>query len=129
MERSLRKVIQDVPIGKLLIQTDPHTNEPQLHYCKLPADIASRQVILMDATIATGAAVIMAIRVLMEHSVPEDQIKVVCLVGAPQGVVAAASMFPRVVFIVGEIDWAGLSEQYWILPGVGNFGDRYFGTD
>jgi uridine kinase len=73
MERALREVVQDIPLGKLLIQTDTqhHGHQPQLHYCKLPKDIAGRVVLLADAQIATGAAGLMAIRVLLDHGVRE----------------------------------------------------------
>lgn len=54
MEQGLRSVVKDVPIGKLLIQTDAYSGEPQLHYCKLPLDIANRYVYVMDSSIATG---------------------------------------------------------------------------
>ncbi len=86
-------------------------------------------VLLLDATIATGAAMTMAIRVLLDHNVAEEKIIVCTLVAAPQGVAAIASLFPKIKIIVGEVDWQGLSHDYHIVPGVGNFGDRYFGTE
>lgn len=129
MERGLRNVCQDITIGKLLIQTDARTLEPQLHYCKLPDDIAARHVLLLDATIATGAAAIMAVRVLLEHGVLEERIVLLTLVATPQGLSAVTMAFPRLRVVTSEVDWKGLDEHYWITPGLGNFGDRYFGTE
>ncbi|ORZ38393.1 uracil phosphoribosyltransferase-domain-containing protein [Catenaria anguillulae PL171] len=128
MEASLRRVSKDAQIGKLLIQSSPVTGEPELHYCKLPQDIAQRAILLMDATIATGACAMMAIRVLLDHNVPEDRIVLATLIAAPPGLHAVARAFPKVRVVVSEVD-AQVNERYWILPGVGNFGDRYFGSD
>jgi uridine kinase len=127
MEAGLRQVCPNISIGKLLIQTDPRTSEPQLHYCKLPADISKRHVLLMDATIATGAATVMAIRVLLDHDVPEENIIMLCFLSTPQGLQMISSMFPLVRVVTSEVDWKGVNDKFWIIPGMGNFGDRYFG--
>lgn len=129
MERSLRKVCQDVPIGKILIQTHPKTLEPQLHYCKLPPDIHQRSVLLMDASIGTGAAAIMAIRILLDHSVKPDKIILMAMVGAPEGLCTVSKMFPAVQIVVSQVDKEGLDSNCYIQPGMGNYGDRYFGTE
>jgi uridine kinase len=121
MEASLRRVCKDVAIGKLLIQTSPTSGEPELHYCKLPSDIANCFVLLMDATIATGAAAIMAIRVLLDHDVPEDHIIFTTLIAAPPGLHALARVFPKVKVVVSEVDQC-ISDAYHILPGIGNYG-------
>lgn len=75
MEAGLKRVFSDVVIGKLLIQTDPSTGEPELHYCKLPKEINNYNIVLMDAMVGTGAAALMAIRVLLDHEVPEVENK------------------------------------------------------
>ncbi|KAJ3053899.1 Uridine-cytidine kinase-like 1 [Rhizophlyctis rosea] len=127
MEQGLRSVVKDIPIGKILIQTDPSTGEPQLHYCKLPADIKDRYVLISDAQIATGAAALMAIRVILDHDVPEDRIIFLTLIAAPLGVHTIANAFPAVRIVASEVD-KELDEWLHIVPGFGNFGDRYFGT-
>lgn len=150
MEKALRTVINELPIGKILIQTDQRTGEPTLNYCKLPSDISQRYVILTDATLATGendggnesareietddpyngllgAAALMAIRVLLEHLVPEDRIIFLCLIAAPPGIHTISNAFPKVRIVTSAVD-AKLNELFHILPGIGNFGDRYFGT-
>ncbi|VEL20792.1 unnamed protein product [Protopolystoma xenopodis] len=81
----------------------------------------------MDSTVATGAAAIMAIRVLVEHDVPEDRIILASLIMAPQGVYSVAYTYPQAHIVTTAVD-NGLTDDYHIVPGVGNFGDRYFGT-
>ncbi|KAJ3152085.1 Uridine-cytidine kinase-like 1 [Geranomyces michiganensis] len=127
MEQGLRSVVKDIPIGKMLIQTDQSTGEPQLHYCKLPADITSRYVLVSDAQIATGAAALMAIRVIIDHEVPADRIIFLSLLASPLGLHTIARAFPEVRIVVAEVD-KEIDEQGHLCPGFGNFGDRYFGT-
>jgi len=124
MERALRKVVLGIPIGKLLIQGDS-TGEPQLHYCKLPPHISSSWVLLGDAICATGSAAMMAIRVLLDHGVPESRILYLAALCAPQGVAALARAFPTVRIITAKID-KGLAPDLTIVPGIGFFGARYF---
>merc|ERR1719489_299214 len=73
MEQALCEVCKDVTIGKILIQTNLDTGEPELHYTRLPKDIQDQYIFLLDATVATGAAAMMAIRVLLDHDVPEEK--------------------------------------------------------
>ncbi|KAI8911227.1 uridine-cytidine kinase-like 1-like protein [Powellomyces hirtus] len=127
MEQGLRSVVKDIPIGKMLIQTDQSTGEPQLHYCKLPNDVSSRYVLLSDAQIATGAAALMAIRVILDHDVPQERILFLSLIASPAGLHTIARAFPQVRVVVAEVD-KEIDEQGHIVPGFGNFGDRYFGT-
>ncbi|KAI9490878.1 uracil phosphoribosyltransferase-domain-containing protein [Zychaea mexicana] len=129
METGLRRVYNDAVIGKILIQTDPSTGEPQLHYCKLPADVKDHYVILMDATIGTGAAGLMAIRVLLDHEVPENHIILTVFLAAPVGLNVIAKAFPRVKIVTSMVDPVLSKETLYIEPGIGNFGDRYFGTE
>ncbi|KAM7534409.1 hypothetical protein Aperf_G00000112339 [Anoplocephala perfoliata] len=126
-EPSLTAVCKDVRLGKILIQTNPETLEPELHYLRLPSDIKDCYVMLMDTTVASGAAAIMAMRVLVEHDVPEDHIILVSLIMAIQGVHSVAYTYPNAHIVTSAID-PGLTDDYHILPGIGNFGDRYFGT-
>ncbi len=100
----------------------------KLHYLRLPSDIKNSIVLLMDATLATGAAAMMAIRVLLDHSVEEHNIILVSLLMADQGVHNVAYAFPKVRIVTTAID-PDLSDNCYILPGCGNFGDRYFGTE
>ncbi|XP_072591406.1 uridine-cytidine kinase-like 1 isoform X11 [Vulpes vulpes] len=128
MEPALRAVCKDVRIGTILIQTNQHTGEPELHYLRLPKDISDDHVILMDCTVSTGAAAMMAVRVLLDHDVPEDKIFLLSLLMAEMGVHSVAYAFPRVRIITTAVD-KRVNDLFRIIPGIGNFGDRYFGTD
>ncbi|XP_058640861.1 uridine-cytidine kinase-like 1a isoform X1 [Onychostoma macrolepis] len=128
MEPALRAVCKDVRIGKILIQTNLDSGEPELHYLRLPRDISEDHVILMDSTVSTGAAAMMAVRVLLDHDVQEDKIVLVSLLMAELGVHSVAYAFPRVKIITTAVD-KSLDDLLHVIPGIGDFGDRYFGTD
>lgn len=128
LEPALCEVYKDACIGKILIQTNESTGEPELHYLRLPSDIKNDRVLLMDATLATGAAAIMGIRVLLDHSVEEQNIFLVSILMSEQGVHNVAYAFPKVKIITTAVD-PELNSFWNLLPGMGNFGDRYFGTE
>ncbi|XP_063700015.1 uridine-cytidine kinase-like 1 isoform X1 [Culicoides brevitarsis] len=128
MEQAVSDVCKHIRIGKILIQTNQQTGEPELYYLRLPNDIKDYKVILMDATCATGAAAIMAIRVLLDHDVPPENILLVSLLMAKIGVHSIAYAFPKVKIITSAID-PEINEKFYVIPGIGNFGDRYFGTE
>uniref|UniRef100_H2Z972 uridine/cytidine kinase n=1 Tax=Ciona savignyi TaxID=51511 RepID=H2Z972_CIOSA len=137
MEPALFSVTKDIRLGKILIQTNAATEEPEvgweLHYIRVPRKISEDHVILMDATVATGAAAMMAIRVLLDHDVKEENILLVSLLMADTGVHSVAYAFPKVQIVTTAVDHQ-LNDRYHILPGfgeyrLGNFGDRYFGTE
>ena len=128
MEDALTEVCQDIRVGKILIQTSRETGEPELYYLRLPKDIKDYRVILMDATVATGAAAMMAIRVLLDHEVPEENINLVSLLMAESGVHTIAYAFPQVNIVTTAVD-PEINDKFHVLPGIGNFGDRYFGTE
>ncbi|XP_065112250.1 uridine-cytidine kinase-like 1 isoform X1 [Paramisgurnus dabryanus] len=128
MEQALMAVCKDIRLGKILIQTNHDTGEPELHYLRLPKDITEDYVILMDSTVSTGAAALMAVRVLLDHDVQEDKIFLLSLLMAEMGVHSVAYAFPKVRIITTAVD-KKVSDEFHIIPGIGNFGDRYFGTD
>ncbi|KRY12423.1 Uridine-cytidine kinase-like 1, partial [Trichinella patagoniensis] len=128
METALREVLKDCIISKILIQTNPDSMEPELYYLTLPKEISSYHILLMDATVATGAAAMMAIRILLDHDVPEENITLLALLMAETGVQSVAYAFPKVRLVTTAVD-KQLSPNYHIIPGIGNFGDRYFGTE
>lgn len=100
----------------------------QLHYLRLPKDISEDHVVLMDCTVSTGAAAMMAVRVLLDHDVQEDKILLVSLLMAEMGIHSVAYAFPQVKIITTAVD-KKVNDLFHIIPGIGNFGDRYFGTD
>ncbi|XP_008317491.1 uridine-cytidine kinase-like 1a isoform X2 [Cynoglossus semilaevis] len=128
MEPALRAVCKDVRIGKILIQTNLDSGEPELHYLRLPKDIGEDHVILMDSTVSTGAAAMMAVRVLLDHEVQEEKIMLVSLLMAELGVHSVAYAFPKVKIITTAVDQS-LDDFLHVIPGIGDFGDRYFGTN
>ncbi|XP_068135910.1 uridine-cytidine kinase-like 1 isoform X4 [Hyperolius riggenbachi] len=128
MEQALTAVCKDIRLGKILIQTNHNTGEPELHYLRLPKEIGEDYVILMDSTVSTGAAAMMAIRVLLDHDVQEEKIFLLSLLMAEMGVHSVAYAFPRVRIISTAVD-KRVNKHFHIIPGIGNFGDRFFGTD
>ncbi|GJN90267.1 hypothetical protein Rhopal_003268-T1 [Rhodotorula paludigena] len=145
LEKGLRRVVQDVPVGSVLIQSDKTTGEPLLYQVALPQCLtasaesaAQSYVLLLDSQIGTGAAALMAVRILLDHGVREDHIIVsTILVSRVGGVWALKRAFPGVRIVSSAAD-DGLEERwetahngekkkiFTILPGLGSFGDRYF---
>jgi uracil phosphoribosyltransferase len=128
MEAELRAVTPAIRIGKILIQRDKVTKLPHLHYAALPADIAQRHVLLLDPMLATGGTALAAIQLLIDRGVPEEHIVFVSVLAAPEGLAAVGNRFPRVRVVTSTIE-SGLNENAYMMPGIGDFGDRYFGTD
>ncbi|KAI3713249.1 hypothetical protein L1987_71823 [Smallanthus sonchifolius] len=99
----------------------------QLIYEKLPKDIASRQVLLLDPVLASGDSALEAISLLLNKGVSESNIIFLNLIAAPEGIHAVCRQYPRLKIVTSEID-EGLNEHSRVIPGMGDFGDRYFGT-
>ncbi|KAK2366275.1 uridine kinase [Trifolium repens] len=127
MENALRACCKGIKIGKILIHGHG-TNGRQLIYEKLPSDIASRHVLLLDPVLATGNSAIKAISLLLKKGVPESNIIFLNLIASPQGINAVFERFPMLKLVTSEID-ATLNENSRVIPGLGEFGDRYFATD
>ncbi|KKY29215.1 putative uracil phosphoribosyltransferase [Phaeomoniella chlamydospora] len=125
MEQGLRDCCRSVRIGKILIQRDEDTSQPRLFYEKLPTDISDRWVLLLDPMLATGGSAIMAIEVLKAKGVPEDRIFFLNLIASPEGIKNFAEQAPKVRVVTAFID-QGLNEKNYIVPGLGDFGDRYY---
>ncbi|CDR36296.1 CYFA0S01e00188g1_1 [Cyberlindnera fabianii] len=126
---SLRKTLPEIAIGKLLIQSDSTTGEPQLHAESLPRDIAQKgtKVLLMDAQIISGAAVIMAIQVLTDHGVRPENITVVTYLAMDVGLGRVLSAFKGVNVVVGQVGKASeMDEKPWFRKRF--IDEMYFGT-
>ena len=128
METELRAVCPGIPIGKILIQRDPTTKLPRLYYTKLPTDIADRHVLLLDPMLATGGTAMASIELLLEHGVGQGHIVFVNFITVPEGITAVCERFPEVRIVTSSIEQR-LNENAYMVPGIGDFGDRYFGTD
>ncbi|MED6159449.1 Uridine kinase-like protein 3 [Stylosanthes scabra] len=127
MENALRACCKGIKIGKILIHREGD-NGQQLIYEKLPNDISDRHVLLLDPILGTGNSAVQAISLLLRKGVPESNIIFLNLISAPQGVHVVCKSFPRIKIVTSEID-IGLNEDFRVIPGMGEFGDRYFGTD
>jgi len=127
MENALRACCKGIKIGKILIHR-VGDNGQQLIYHKLPMDIAERHVLLLDPVLGTGNSANQAIELLIRKGVPEDRIIFLNLISAPEGVHCVCKRFPHLKIVTSEID-GGLNDEYRVIPGLGEYGDRYFGTD
>jgi uracil phosphoribosyltransferase len=112
-------------VGHLGLYRDPETLEPVQYYSKMPSDIGERELIVIDPMLATGGSASAGIRILKEMGA--KQIKLMCLIAAPEGVDRVQKDHPDVDIYVAAID-EKLDEKSYIIPGLGDAGDRLFGT-
>ncbi|KAH7683252.1 Uracil phosphoribosyltransferase protein [Dioscorea alata] len=126
MENALRACCKGIKIGKILIHREGD-NGQQLIYHNLPKNISDRHVLLLDPILGTGNSAVQAISLLLEKGVQEANIIFLNLISAPQGIHAVCKRFPRIKIVTSEIE-SGLNEDFRVIPGMGEFGDRYFGT-
>ncbi|SCU80196.1 LAMI_0B01156g1_1 [Lachancea mirantina] len=125
MEQGLRECCRSVRIGKILIQRDEETALPRLFYEKLPDDISERYVFLLDPMLATGGSAMMATDVLLKRGVKQDRIFFLNLICSKEGVDSYHEKFPDVKIVTGAVDEC-LDENKYLVPGLGDFGDRYY---
>ncbi|GIZ47343.1 hypothetical protein CKM354_001043700 [Cercospora kikuchii] len=125
MEQALRECCRSVRIGKILIQRDEETSKPRLFYDKLPEDIKDRWVLLLDPMLATGGSALMAVDVLLSKGVPEERILFLNLIASPEGAKNFADKYPKLRVVTAFVD-QGLNEKNYIVPGLGDFGDRFY---
>ncbi|SDH16905.1 uracil phosphoribosyltransferase [Nonomuraea jiangxiensis] len=127
MEAELRELLPGIRIGKILIQRDKQSKLPHLYYSNLPPGIADGHVLLMEPMLATGGSANAAIDVLLKAGVREERIVLIDFIAAPEGIRAVTEAHPRVKIVVSSIE-ERLNENAFMVPGIGDFGDRYFGT-
>jgi uracil phosphoribosyltransferase len=128
MEVALRRVARDIKIGKILLRRDSGISgggggTPELCYARLPDDISTRHVLLLDPILATASTISEAIRTLAKHDVKQENITFLNLIATPRGIETLRTAFPRVSIVTTHID-AGLNVDGLVLPGIGDFGDR-----
>jgi uracil phosphoribosyltransferase len=128
MEAGLRAVCPSVRIGKILLQRDKVTKLPHLYFTALPHDISERHVLLLDPMLATGGTALAAIQILLDRGVREDRIVFINLITVPEGITAVCQRYPEVRIVTSAID-ERLNENAYMMPGIGDFGDRFFGTN
>lgn len=125
MADGIMSLIPNAKVGHIGLYRNPDTLMPTGYYCKLPQDVAERETIVVDPMLATGNSGIEAIHILKENNV--SSIRFVCLIAAPEGLVAMQKAHPDVDIYVAHID-EKLNEHGYIVPGLGDAGDRLFGT-
>lgn len=121
-------VLQLVPaakVGHIGLYRDPETLKPVEYYCKLPADCAQREVFVVDPMLATGGSSVAAIQLLKDRGC--RNIHFMCIIAAPEGVERMKKEHPDVDIYIGSLD-EKLNEHGYIVPGLGDAGDRIFGT-
>ena len=112
-------------VGHIGLYRDPESHEPVEYYNKLPADISERDVFVLDPMLATGGSAIDAIRIIKEHH--PRSVKFLCIIAAPEGMQALTQAHPDVQVYCAALD-DHLNEHCYIVPGLGDAGDRIFGT-
>ena len=125
MVDSMVDMIPSAKVGHIGLYRDPETHLPVEYYCKLPEDIGSRQVFVVDPMLATGGSAIAAIDFLKQHGC--KQIIMMNIIGCPEGVQAVQEAHPDVELYLAAVD-EKLNEHKYIIPGLGDAGDRIFGT-
>ena len=125
MADGMMNLIPHAKMGHIGLYRNPDTLMPTGYYCKLPDDISERDTIIVDPMLATGNSAIEAIRLIKDAGA--KTIRLVCLISAPEGVYAVQKAYPDVDIYVASID-EKLNDHGYIVPGLGDAGDRLFGT-
>ncbi len=112
-------------VGHIGLYRDPETLKPVEYYCKMPADVAEREIFVVDPMLATGGSSVAAIQMLKDRGC--KHIHFMCIIAAPEGLKAMQEAHPDVDIYVGSLD-EKLNEHGYIVPGLGDAGDRIFGT-
>lgn len=124
----LIKVMPNAKIGHIGLYRNEETLKPVKYYYKVPKDIAEREVIVLDPMLATGGSAIDAISMIKEDAKNENmKIKFLCIIAAPEGIKALEEVHPDVQIYAASLD-EKLNEKGYIVPGLGDAGDRIFGT-
>ena len=118
-------MIPAAKVGHIGLYRDPETLEPVEYYCKLPKDCAEREVFVVDPMLATGGSATAAITMLKEKGA--KKIHFMCIIASPEGIEKMHEVHPDVAVFVGALD-DHLNEHGYIVPGLGDAGDRIFGT-
>ena len=118
-------LIPTAKVGHIGLYRDPETLKPVEYYCKMPADVSEREIFVVDPMLATGGSSVAAIQMLKDRGC--KHIHFMCIIAAPEGLKAMQEAHPDVDIYVGSLD-DHLNEHGYIVPGLGDAGDRIFGT-
>ncbi len=125
MVDGMLNMVPTAKVGHVGLYRDPETLKPVEYYCKLPYDAAERDIFVLDPMLATGGSAISAIDFIKEKGV--KRIKFLCLIAAPEGVEALSKAHPDVDIYIASLD-EKLNDHAYIVPGLGDAGDRLYGT-
>lgn len=125
MVDGILRLVPAAKVGHIGLYRDPETLQPVEYYCKLPTDAEERDLIVIDPMLATGGSASAAISFLKQRGV--KNIKLMCLIAAPEGIAAVQKAHPEVDIYVAAVD-EKLNDHGYIVPGLGDAGDRLFGT-
>ena len=126
MVDTMISLMPSAKVGHIGLFRDPETHEPVKYYCKMPPDISERQVFVVDPMLATGGSAVAAIDVLKKEYGCKS-ITLMNIIAAPEGIKAVSEAHPDIDIYVAAVD-QGLNENAYIVPGLGDCGDRIFGT-
>jgi uridine kinase len=128
LAEAVRELFPSVALGKIVIQQSSDKSEgPRLFYTKIPVDLSGYHVLLLDAVVSTGNVFNMALHVLADHGVLPERVIGAALLAAPSGVVSVCQQHQKVTFVAGALE-EGLDGNLFAVPGLGRFGDRYYGV-
>lgn len=125
MVNGILTLVPSAKVGHIGLYRDHDTHEPQEYYCKLPNPISERTILVLDPMLATGGSAVAAIDFIKEHG--GKYIKFLCLIAAPEGIKKLEKAHPDVDIYIGRTD-RQLNKDAYICPGLGDAGDRIFGT-
>ncbi|OQB23639.1 MAG: Uracil phosphoribosyltransferase [Firmicutes bacterium ADurb.Bin182] len=125
MVDGMMNLIPAAKVGHIGLYRDPETLKPVDYYCKLPPDVKDRDIIIVDPMLATGGSAVEAIRIIKDSGC--KNIKLVCLIAAPEGIKAVRDAYDDVDIFLAAVD-SRLNDHGYIVPGLGDAGDRLFGT-
>ena len=125
MVDGMLQLLPAAKVGHIGIYRDPTTTQPVDYYCKMPSDVAERDVILLDPMLATGGSLVAAVSLLKKQNV--KHMKILCILAAPEGIAVVEQAHPDVEIFTCSID-EKLDDHAYIVPGLGDAGDRIFGT-
>jgi uracil phosphoribosyltransferase len=126
MLETVGRLFPAAPVGFVGLERDEATAVARGYYQKLPRDLAGSKVIILEPMLATGGSALATLAILQAAGVTD--VRLVCVVAAPEGVAAVTARFPQVTLYAAVLDRT-LDDRKFILPGLGDFGDRYFGTE
>lgn len=125
MVNGILALVPSAKVGHIGLYRDPETREPHEYYCKLPEPIEQRTIVVVDPMLATGGSGVEAVDFIKQHG--GKNIKFMCIIAAPEGLERLKKSHPDIQIYVGHVD-RGLNEHAYICPGLGDAGDRIFGT-